>query len=68
MPTKLGDRAGEGIARWIKRPIWSDEDSGRALDSGTSGPGGPGVLGRQELNVEQIRVRMIDRLKNKFGK
>lgn len=29
---------------------------------------GPGVLGRQELNLEQIRVRMIDTLKNKFGK
>lgn len=37
MPTKLGNRAGEGIARGIKKPIWA-EDWGRALDSGTSGP------------------------------
>lgn len=65
VPTKLGKRAGKGIARWIKKPIGSDEDWGRALGSGTPEAE---VLGGQELSLEQIKVRMIDRLKNKFGK
>lgn len=65
VPTELRKRAGQLIERWIKRLIWSGEDWGRALGSSTSGAG---VLGGQELNLEKVKFRMIDRLKNKFGK
>lgn len=53
------------IARWIKRPIWSVNDWGRALGSRTSGAR---VLGGQELSLGQVKVTMIGRLKNKFSK
>lgn len=45
--------------------MWSDEAWGRALGSSTSEAG---VLGGQELSLEQVKVRMTDRSKNKFGK